>query len=78
MSEKYGEEGTQPPELDLDVWIAVVSEPKKGHVYDFGHSLDTRRVISSFLSFRSHATSAFATPPPSSSSDLADIMGFIR
>ena len=39
MSEKYSEEGTQPPELDVDVWIAAAGKPKKNHVYDFGHSL---------------------------------------
>ena len=78
MSEKYVEEGTQPPELDPDVWIAAAGEPKKGHVYGFGRSLDTRRVISSCSSSGSHATSAFTTPPPSSSSVLAEIMGFIQ
>ena len=63
MSEKYAEEGMQLLELDLNIWIMVAGELKKGHVYSFGHSLDTKRVISSCLSYESHATSAFTMFP---------------
>ena len=78
MNEKYVEEGTQLPELDPNVWIVAVGEPKKGHVYNFRHILDMRRVVSSCSSFGSHVTSVFTMSPPSSSSAPADIMGFIR
>ncbi|MQL99077.1 hypothetical protein Taro_031794 [Colocasia esculenta] len=59
MTEKYaGEE--QQPQLDLEVWVVASGAPKKGHVYGFGHSMDTSRVFSSASSSTSH-TSAFST-----------------
>ncbi|MQM02261.1 hypothetical protein Taro_035022 [Colocasia esculenta] len=45
MIEKYvGEE--EQPQLDPEVWVAASGAPKKGHVYGFGHSMDTSRVLS--------------------------------
>ncbi|MQL70110.1 hypothetical protein Taro_002414 [Colocasia esculenta] len=53
------------------IWYA----PKKGHVYGFGHSLGTDRVISSCLSSISHVTSPFTTPTaPGGSSRAAPTM----
>ena len=74
MEEKYGDD-SQRPKLDLDIWIVSSGAPKKGHVHDFGHSLGIARVISSCLSFVSHATSLFTTlvVPSDSSSDVLTI-----
>ncbi|MQL82356.1 hypothetical protein Taro_014826 [Colocasia esculenta] len=59
MTEKYaGEE--EHPQLYPEVWVAVSGAPKKGHVYGFGHSIDTNRVLSGTSSSASH-TSAFTT-----------------
>ncbi|MQM22530.1 hypothetical protein Taro_055583, partial [Colocasia esculenta] len=45
MTEKYaGEE--EELQLDPEVWVAASGAPKKGHVYSFGHSMDTSRVLS--------------------------------
>ncbi|MQL90829.1 hypothetical protein Taro_023421 [Colocasia esculenta] len=56
--------------------VAVTSDaPKKGHMYGFGHSLGTARVISSCSSSVSHATSPFTTPTaPGGSSSAAPTM----
>ncbi|MQL69012.1 hypothetical protein Taro_001321 [Colocasia esculenta] len=56
--------------------VAVTSgAPKKGHVYGFGHSLGTARVISSCSSSVSHATSPFTTPAaPGGSSSATPTM----
>ncbi|MQL67864.1 hypothetical protein Taro_000132 [Colocasia esculenta] len=43
MTEKYAEEEDQP-QLDPEVWVVASSARKKGHVYGFGHSMDTSRV----------------------------------
>ena len=71
MEEKY-EDKSQRPELDPDIWVAVSGAPKKGHVYDFRHSLGMARVISSCSSSVSHATSPLTTlvAPYGSSSDI--------
>ncbi|MQM10427.1 hypothetical protein Taro_043321, partial [Colocasia esculenta] len=61
MDERYGVDN-QRPELDPDILVAASGAPKKGHVYGFGHSLGTTRVISSCSSSVSHATSSFTTP----------------
>ncbi|MQM16482.1 hypothetical protein Taro_049439 [Colocasia esculenta] len=61
MEERYRDD-SQHPELDPDIWIAASGAPKKGHVYGFGHSLGTAKVISSCSSSVSHATSPFTTP----------------
>ncbi|MQL93187.1 hypothetical protein Taro_025830 [Colocasia esculenta] len=63
---------SQCPELDPNIWVAASGAPKKGHVYGFGHSLGTARVISSCSSSVSHATSLFTTPTaPGGSSSAA-------
>ncbi|MQM13325.1 hypothetical protein Taro_046251 [Colocasia esculenta] len=61
MDERYGD-NNQRPELDPDILVAASGAPKKGHVYGFGHSLGTTRVISSCSSSISLATSPFITP----------------
>ncbi|MQM04220.1 hypothetical protein Taro_037013 [Colocasia esculenta] len=74
MTEKYvGEE--EQPQLDPEVWVAASGAPKKGHVYGFGHSIDTSRVFSGTSSSASH-TSAFTTvgAPGTSPSEMR---GFI-
>ncbi|MQL84451.1 hypothetical protein Taro_016963, partial [Colocasia esculenta] len=74
MDEMYGDD-SQRPELDPDIWIAASGAPKKGHVYGFGHSLGTTRVISSCSSSVSHATSPFTTSAaPGGSSSAAPTM----
>ncbi|MQM21711.1 hypothetical protein Taro_054755, partial [Colocasia esculenta] len=74
MHERYGDDN-QRPELDPDIWVEASGAPKKGHVYGFGHSLGTARVISSCSSSVSHATSPFTTPvAPSGSSSAAPTM----
>ncbi|MQM01171.1 hypothetical protein Taro_033913 [Colocasia esculenta] len=45
MTEMYVGEKEQP-QLDLEVWVAASGGPKKGHVYGFGHNMDTSRVLS--------------------------------
>ncbi|MQL87453.1 hypothetical protein Taro_019998 [Colocasia esculenta] len=57
MTEKYvGDE--KQPQLDPEVWVVASGAPKKGHVYGFGHSMDTSRVLSGTSSSASQ-TSAF-------------------
>ncbi|MQL96161.1 hypothetical protein Taro_028841 [Colocasia esculenta] len=74
MDERYGDD-SQRPELDRDIWVAASGAPKKGHVYGFGHSLGTTRVISSCSSSVSHSTSPFTTPAaPGGSSSAAPTM----
>ncbi|MQM19151.1 hypothetical protein Taro_052151 [Colocasia esculenta] len=55
MTEKYTEEEVQP-QLDPKVWVATSGAPKKGHVYGFGHSMDTSRVLSGALSSASQTS----------------------
>ena len=74
MEEKY-EDDSQRPELDPDIWVVASEAPKKGHMYGFGHSLGTARVISSCSSSVSHATSPFTTPTaPYGSSSVVPTM----
>ncbi|MQL68644.1 hypothetical protein Taro_000914 [Colocasia esculenta] len=47
--------------ISVQSWILTFGAPKKGHVYGFGHSLGTTKVISSCSSSVSHATSPFTT-----------------
>ncbi|MQM23137.1 hypothetical protein Taro_056199 [Colocasia esculenta] len=76
MTEKYiGEE--EQLQLDPEVWVAASGAPKKGHVYGFGHSMDTRRVLSGASSSGSQATSACTTPGALGTSS-SEMMGFIR
>ncbi|MQL85508.1 hypothetical protein Taro_018027 [Colocasia esculenta] len=73
MTEKYiGEE--EQPQLDPEVWVPASGAPKKGHVYGFGHSMNTSRVLSSTSSSGSQATSAFTTPSVPSTSP-SEVMG---
>ncbi|MQL96319.1 hypothetical protein Taro_028993 [Colocasia esculenta] len=76
MTEKYVEEEEQP-QLDPEVWVAASGAPKKGHVYSFGHSMDTSKVLSGASSSGSQATSAFTTPGAPGTSP-SEMMGFIR
>ncbi|MQL80885.1 hypothetical protein Taro_013340 [Colocasia esculenta] len=64
MTEKYAKEDEQP-QLDAEVWVAASGAPKKGHVYGFGHSMDTSR------------TSAFNTGVGATGTSSSDMMGFI-
>ncbi|MQL86038.1 hypothetical protein Taro_018567 [Colocasia esculenta] len=74
MDERYGDD-SQRPELDPNIWVAASGAPKKGHVYGFGHSLGTAKVISSCSSSISHATSLFTTSAaPGGSSSAASTM----
>ncbi|MQM21108.1 hypothetical protein Taro_054140 [Colocasia esculenta] len=76
MIEKYvGEE--EQPQLDPEVWVAAFGAPKKGHVYGFGQSMDTSRVLSGASSSGSQETSAFATPGAPGTTP-SEVMGFIR
>ncbi|MQL91882.1 hypothetical protein Taro_024496 [Colocasia esculenta] len=76
MTKKYaGEEEQQ--QLDPEVWVAASSDPKKGLVYGFGHSMDTSRVLSSTSSSSSQATNAFTTSGALGTSS-SEMMGFIR
>ncbi|MQL81854.1 hypothetical protein Taro_014316 [Colocasia esculenta] len=75
MTEKYAGEEDQL-QLHPEVWVAASGAPKKGHVYGFGHSMDTSRVLFGTSSSTSQVTSAFTTPgaPDTSPSEM---MGFI-
>ncbi|MQM02188.1 hypothetical protein Taro_034953 [Colocasia esculenta] len=71
---KYAGEEEQS-QLDPEVWVAASGAPKKSHVYGFGHSMDTSRVLFGASSSASQ-TSAFTTPgAPSTPSEM---MGYIR
>ncbi|MQL76998.1 hypothetical protein Taro_009389 [Colocasia esculenta] len=76
MTEKYiGEE--EQLQLDPEVWVAASGASMKGHVYGFGHSMDTSRVLSGASSSASQPTSAFPTPGAPGTSPSV-MMGFIR
>ncbi|MQL99025.1 hypothetical protein Taro_031743 [Colocasia esculenta] len=75
MTEKYAREEEQS-QLDPEVWVAASSAPKKGHVYGFGHSMDTSRVLSGASSSASQ-TSAFTTAGAPGTSPY-EMMGFIQ
>ncbi|MQM09599.1 hypothetical protein Taro_042475 [Colocasia esculenta] len=64
-------------QLDPEVWVAASGAPKKGHVYSFGHSMDTSKMLSGTSSSGSQATSAFITPGAPGASP-SEMMGFIR
>ncbi|MQL87458.1 hypothetical protein Taro_019996 [Colocasia esculenta] len=74
MTEKYSREEEQP-QLDPEVWVAASGALKKGHVYGFGYSMDTSRVLSGASSSVSQ-TSAFTTPGAPGTSP-SEMMGFI-
>ncbi|MQM18792.1 hypothetical protein Taro_051787 [Colocasia esculenta] len=73
---KYAREDEQL-QLNPEVWVAASGAPKKGHVYGFGHIMDTSRVLSGASSSGSQATSAFTTPGAPGFSP-SEMMGFIR
>ncbi|MQL85964.1 hypothetical protein Taro_018486, partial [Colocasia esculenta] len=75
MTEKYAGEDKQP-QLDPEVWVAASGALKKGHVYGFGNSMDTSRVLSGASSSASH-TSAFNTGVGAPGTSPIDMMGFI-
>ncbi|MQM14568.1 hypothetical protein Taro_047502 [Colocasia esculenta] len=67
MTDKYVREEEQP-RLDPEVWVAASGAPKKGHVYGFGHSMNTSMVLSGASSSASQ-TSAFSTPASAAVTD---------
>ncbi|MQL70738.1 hypothetical protein Taro_003058, partial [Colocasia esculenta] len=75
MTEKYAREDEQP-QLDPEVWVTASGAPKKGHVYGFGHSMDTSRVLSGASSSASQ-TSAFNMGVGAPGTSPSDMMGFI-
>ena len=75
MTEKYAGEDEQP-RLDPEVWGAASGAPKKGHVYGFGHSIDTSRVLSGGSSSGSQ-TSAFHAGVGTPGTSPGQLMGFI-
>ncbi|MQL85758.1 hypothetical protein Taro_018278 [Colocasia esculenta] len=75
MTEKYAGEDEQP-RLDPEVWVAASGAPKKGHVYGFGHSIDTSRVLSGGSSSVSQ-TSAFNAGVGTPGTSPSDMMRFI-
>ncbi|MQL87232.1 hypothetical protein Taro_019770 [Colocasia esculenta] len=75
MIEKYAREEEQP-QLDPEVWVAASGAPKKGHVYGFGHNMDTSRLLSGTSSSASQ-TSAFTTAGAPSTSP-SEMRGLIR
>ncbi|MQM04855.1 hypothetical protein Taro_037660 [Colocasia esculenta] len=75
MTEKYAGEDEQP-QLDPEVWVAASGAPKKGHVYGFGHSMDTSTVLSGASSSASQ-TSAFSTGVGAPGTSPNEMMGFI-
>ncbi|MQM00538.1 hypothetical protein Taro_033273 [Colocasia esculenta] len=74
MTEKYAGEEEQL-HLDPEVWVAASGAPKKGHVYGFGHSMDTSRVLSCALSSASQTS---ALTKPGAPGTPSEMMGFIR
>ncbi|MQL68973.1 hypothetical protein Taro_001283 [Colocasia esculenta] len=75
MTETYAAE-EEEPQLDPEVWVAASGAPKKGHVYGFGHSIDTSRVLSGASSSASQ-TSAFSTATGAPGTSPSEMMGFI-
>ncbi|MQM09282.1 hypothetical protein Taro_042151 [Colocasia esculenta] len=75
MTKKYVREEKQP-QLDPEVWVAASGAPKKGHVYGFGHSMNTSMVLSGASSSASQS-SAFSTPAGAAGTSPSEMMGFI-
>ncbi|MQM02944.1 hypothetical protein Taro_035708, partial [Colocasia esculenta] len=76
MAERYAE-GTPQPDLDPEAWVDATGGPRKGRVYDFGDSLDTHPVLSSYASSiapPAYASSSAAPPV----SGVEEIRGLIR
>ncbi|MQL96101.1 hypothetical protein Taro_028767, partial [Colocasia esculenta] len=76
MAERYAK-GTPQPDLDPEAWVDAAGGPRKGRVYDFGDSLDTHPVLSSYASsIASPAYASSSTAPPVSG--VEEIRGLIR
>ncbi|MQM21989.1 hypothetical protein Taro_055036 [Colocasia esculenta] len=65
MADRYAE-GTPQPDLDSEAWVDAAGGPRKGRVYDFGDSLDTTPVLSSYAS---------SVAPPAYTSSFAAMLG---
>ncbi|MQM07643.1 hypothetical protein Taro_040486 [Colocasia esculenta] len=66
MADRYAE-GTPQPDLDPEAWVDAAGGPRKGRVYDFGDSLDTTPVLSSYASSVAPlAYTSSSTAPPGS------------
>ncbi|MQL80543.1 hypothetical protein Taro_012995, partial [Colocasia esculenta] len=69
-------EGTPQLDLDPEAWVGPTGGPRKGRVYDFGDSLDTTPVLSSYAS--SIAPPAYASssavPPGSGGVDMRTLI----
>ncbi|MQL91096.1 hypothetical protein Taro_023702 [Colocasia esculenta] len=66
MADRYAE-GTPQPDLDLEAWVDAAGGPRKGRVYDFGDSMDTTPVLSSYgSSVAPQAYASSSTAPPGS------------
>ncbi|MQM16176.1 hypothetical protein Taro_049133 [Colocasia esculenta] len=64
MANRYAE-GTPQPDLDLEACIDAAGGSRKGQVYDFGNSLDTTPVLSSYANSvapPAYSSSSAATP----------------
>ncbi|MQM21794.1 hypothetical protein Taro_054839 [Colocasia esculenta] len=64
IADRYAE-GTPQPDLDLEAWVDAAGGPRQGRVYDFGDSLDTTPVLSSYASSvapPAYASSSAAPP----------------
>ncbi|MQM22201.1 hypothetical protein Taro_055249 [Colocasia esculenta] len=64
MTDLYAE-GTPQPDLDSEAWVDAAGGPRKGRVYNFGDSLDTTPVLSSYASSvapPAYASSSAAPP----------------
>ncbi|MQM00192.1 hypothetical protein Taro_032926 [Colocasia esculenta] len=75
MTDHYAE-GTPQPDLDLEAWVNAAGGPRKGRVYDFGDSLDTTPVLSSYVSSVSPPAyaSSSAAPPGGGGEDMRTLI----
>ncbi|MQM22788.1 hypothetical protein Taro_055846, partial [Colocasia esculenta] len=75
MADCYAE-GTPQPDLDLKAWVDAAGEPRKGRVHDFGDSLDTTPVLSSYASSITPPayTSSSVAPPDSGGEDMITLI----
>ncbi|MQL75105.1 hypothetical protein Taro_007469 [Colocasia esculenta] len=75
MADRYVE-GTPQPDSDPEAWVDAAGGPRKGRVYDFGDSLDTTPVLSSYTSSVAPPayTSSSTTPPGSGGEDMRTLI----
>ncbi|MQM06595.1 hypothetical protein Taro_039423, partial [Colocasia esculenta] len=75
MADRYVE-GPPQPDLDLEAWVDAARGPRKGRVYDFGDSLDTTPVLSSYASSVAPPTYASSSTmmPGSGGSDIRTLI----